>query len=100
VQQPHPPLLLGATAPPRWTGRCRLDSSSRTDLNRIGESIAIVRSGAVGAGRDPDELRFICRGVVKVRTGGERRPLIGSLEEVRADLGDLATKGVTESSSS
>ena len=58
--------------------------------------MAIVRTAALDVGRDPDELRFVCRGVVKVRTGEERAPLVGSLEEVRADLADLATKGITE----
>jgi probable F420-dependent oxidoreductase len=100
VQKPHPPLLLGGTAEAalRRAGRVAAGwiSSSRADLNRIDESIAIVRTAAVGAGRDPDELRFICRGVVKVRTTGERAPLVGSFDEVRADLGDLATKGITE----
>ena len=53
------------------------------------------RATAVDAGRDADGLRFVCRGVVRVRTG-ERAPLVGSLDDVRADLVDLAAKGVTE----
>jgi probable F420-dependent oxidoreductase len=100
VQKPHPPILLGGTAEPalRRAGRVAAGwiSSSRADLNRIDESVAIVRTGAVDAGRDPDELRFVCRGVVKVRTGEDRAPLVGSLEEIRADLADLAIKGITE----
>jgi len=98
-QQPHPPLLLGggADAALRRAGRAAAGwiSSSQADLSRIDESIATVRGAAVDAGRDPDDLRFVCRGVVKVRTG-ERAPLVGSLDDIRADLGDLATKGVTE----
>ncbi len=100
VQKPHPPLLLGgnAEAALRRVGRVAAGwiSSSRADLNRIDESIAIVRAAAVGAGRDPEELRFVCRGVVKVRTDGDRTPLVGSLEKIRADLGELAAKGITE----
>lgn len=99
VQQPHPPVLFGAAAPPalRRIGRVADGwiSSSQADLTRIDESIAVVRDAAVTAGRDPDRLRFVCRGVVKVRDG-ERGPLTGSLDEIRADLADLATKGVTE----
>lgn len=99
VQQPHPPLLLGGTAEAalRRAGRIADGwiSSSRADLGRIDDSVAIIQAAAVRAGRDPDELRFICRGVVKVRTG-ERAPLVGSFEEIRADLRDLATKGITE----
>ena len=100
VQKPHPPILLGGTAEPalRRAGRVAAGwiSSSRADLNRIDESVAIVRTGAVDAGRDPDELRFVCRGVVRVRTGEDRAPLVGSLDEIRADLADLAIKGITE----
>ena len=99
VQQPHPPILLGggAEAALRRAGRLADGwiSSSREDLSRIGDSVAIVRSAAVDAGRDPDALRFICRGVVKVRAG-ERAPLVGSLDDIGADLADLAAKGITE----
>jgi probable F420-dependent oxidoreductase len=99
VQRPHPPLLLGGAAPAALRRIGRLAdgwiSSSQADLGRIDESIAVVRDAATAAGRDPDHLRFICRGVVKVRDS-ERGPLIGSIDEIRADLADLATKGVTE----
>lgn len=99
VQQPHPPILLGGTAEAalRRTGRVAAGwiSSSRADLARIEESVTVVREAAVRSGRDPGELRFICRGVVRVR-GGERAPLVGSLDDIRADLRDLAVKGITE----
>ncbi len=99
VQQPHPPVLLGGTAPAalRRAGQLAAGwiSSSREDLTRIDESIAIVRAAAAEVGRDPDQLRFVCRGVVKVRSG-ERAPLVGSLDDIRSDLADLAGRGVTE----
>jgi probable F420-dependent oxidoreductase len=99
VQAPHPPVLLGggADAALRRAGRMADGwiSSSRADLTAIGRSIATVRAGATEAGRNSGALRFICRGVVKVRTG-ERAPLVGSLDDIRADLADLAAKGVTE----
>jgi probable F420-dependent oxidoreductase len=99
VQRPYPPLLLGGGADPalRRAGRMADGwiSSSQADLSHIDQSIAVVREAAVEAGRDPTALRFVCRGVVKVRRG-ERAPLVGSLDEIVADLADLATKGVTE----
>ena len=99
VQQPHPPVLLGGMteAAMRRAGRAANGwiSSSQADLSRIGESIEVVRAAAREAGRDVDALRFVCRGVVKVRDG-ERGPLTGSLDDIRADLDDLATTGVTE----
>jgi len=99
VQQPHPPVLLGGMAPAalRRAGRAGAGwiSSSQADLTKIDESIDVVRRAAVDAGRDPAALRFVCRGVVKVR-GDERAPLTGSLDQIGDDLGDLATKGITE----
>ncbi|MCU1453124.1 MAG: Luciferase-like monooxygenase [Acidimicrobiales bacterium] len=99
IQQPHPPVLFGGTAEPALRRAGRLASgwisSSQADLGRIDESIRIVKGAAEEAGRDPEALRFVCRGVVKVRDG-ERGPLTGSLAEVRTDLDALASKGVTE----
>lgn len=99
VQQPRPPVLMGAAAEPALRRAGRLAdgwiSSSRTDPSAIDRSIAVVRAAASEAGRDPDGLRMICRAVVKVREG-ERAPLVGSIEEVRDDLERLAGAGVTE----
>lgn len=99
VQSPRPPILMGGAAPAALRRAGRLAdgwiSSSLADLSRIDESIDIVRTAAIDAGRDPDALRFVCRGVVKVRDD-ERAPLTGSLDEIRADLDDLAAKGVHE----
>ena len=99
VQSPHPPVLLGGMAPAALRRAGALAhgwiSSSQADLSSIDESIEVVRGAAAAAGRDPDALRFVTRGVVKVRDG-ERGPLTGTLDEIRADLDGLAAKGVTE----
>ena len=99
VQRPHPPVLLGggADAALRRTGRVADGwiSSSRADLTRVDQTIDVIRQAAAACGRDPDRLRFVCRGVVKVRTT-ERAPLVGSLDDVRSDLAALADRGVTE----
>lgn len=102
VQRPHPPILLGGSAEGalRRAGRAADGwiSSSGQQLSSIGSAIEVVRSGAVAAGRDPGALRFVCRGVVRVRPGGaeHRRPLSGSFDEIRADLSMVAAQGVTE----
>lgn len=102
VQRPHPPILLGGTAEPalRRAGRFADGwiSGSTARPDRLGHSIEIVRAAASAAGRDPDRLRFIVRGVVRVRSGGDpnRAPLTGSLDEIRSDLPALAAQGVTE----
>jgi probable F420-dependent oxidoreductase len=102
VQRPHPPILLGGSALPSLRRAGRLAdgwiSRSRADLTAIGDSIAAIRAAAEEAGRDPAALRLVCRGSVKVRPAGdgERDPLTGSLDEIRADIDQLAAKGFTE----
>jgi len=104
VQSPYPPLLMGggAEAALKRIGRIADGwiSSSRTDLTTIGESIDVVRVAATEAGRDPDVLRFVVRGVVRLTaepTSGEARiPLQGDADQIRADIDALAAQGVTE----
>jgi hypothetical protein len=102
VQSPHPPLLLGGSAEPalRRAGRVTDGwiSSSGQDLAEIGAAIRVVADAAAEAGRDPAALRFVSRGVVRLRpaTSGERRPLTGSLDQIKADVAEVAAQGVTE----
>lgn len=102
VQRPHPPVLLGGSAEPALQRAGRLTqgwiSSSGQNLRDIGSSIDVVRTAARDAGRDRSTLRFVCRGVVRVRPAGreDRRPLTGSLDEIRGDLDILREQGVTE----
>jgi probable F420-dependent oxidoreductase len=105
VQPGGPPILLGGTAPValRRVGRIADGwvTSSRADLSKIAESIAIVREAASAAGRDPAALRIICRGVVRAGepasdAGGGRLVLSGSHAQIRADVDWLADQGVTE----
>lgn len=102
VQRPRPPLLLGATAEPalRRAGRIADGwvSSSRAPLARIGEMVRTVRQAAEEAGRDPDALRLVCRGAVRLRDErrGERAMLEGSAAQIGDDLAHLASQGITE----
>ncbi len=104
VQQGGPPILLGGTAPValRRVGRISDGwvTSSRADLAKISESIAIVHGAAAEAGRDPEALRIICRGVVRfgepVDGPDGRMPLSGSEAQIRGDFERLADNGVTE----
>jgi hypothetical protein len=89
VQRPHPPILLGGTAPQalRRAGRLAQGwiAGSRHDLTRIGADIATVREGAREAGRDPQALRILVRLIPQ-----------GTREHVLNDLKALHKKGVTE----
>jgi probable F420-dependent oxidoreductase len=105
VQPGGPPVLLGGTAAValRRVGRVADGwvTSSRADLSRIPESIQVVHDAAAAAGRDPSELRVICRGVVRWKEEasddeGRRRLLSGDREQIRDDLTWLGGQGVTE----
>lgn len=96
---PPPPLLLGGAAEPALRRAGRLAdgwiSSSREDLTKIQEKIYIVKAAAEAAGRDPDAMRFVCRGTTKVRKG-ERAPLTGDYDQIRQDVADLEAQGFTD----
>ena len=104
VQPGGPPLILGGMA---WPALERIGladgwvTSSRTDLSRIAEGIAVVKAAAEQAGRDPGKLRFICRGVVRAGApasgqDSQRLLLSGSHLQIRDDTAWLAEQGVTE----
>lgn len=103
LQRPHPPLLLGGAAEPalRRVGRIADGwiSVSRHDLRGIGADLELMRGAARDAGRDPEQLRFIIRGVPSLTdrpAAADRRPLQGNVDQIREDFEQLAAKGVTE----
>jgi probable F420-dependent oxidoreductase len=106
VQRPGPPILLGGMVPRALERAGRFAdgwiTSSRADLSRIAEPIAVIRAAAEEAGRDPTALRVICRGVVRagvpmrVPEGGGRVLLSGGFDDIRADTQWLSEQGVTE----
>ena len=103
VQRPHPPVLLGGSAPAALRRAGRLTqgwiASTRQDLGRIGESVELVRAGAREAGRDPDAVRILVRVLVELThtdPGRDRRPLQGTRDQVLDDLAGLGAQGVTE----
>jgi probable F420-dependent oxidoreductase len=105
VQRPGPPIILGGMARPAMERAGRIAdgwmTSSRADLTRIADDIKIVRAAATEAGRDPERVRIVCRGVVRAgeearNSRGERRLLSGSYDQIRADTDWLAERGVTE----
>ncbi|MEU4545819.1 TIGR03619 family F420-dependent LLM class oxidoreductase [Nonomuraea dietziae] len=97
---PVPPLLLGGGAEVALRRAGRLGdgwvSASREDLSGIAEKIYIVKAAASEAGRDPEALRFVCRGVTKVSDAIDGPPLSGPYEKIRLDVAALAEQGVTE----
>ena len=106
VQRPGPPIILGGMSRAAMERAGRMAdgwmTSSRADLSRIRDDIKVVRTAAADAGRDPDEIRIVCRGVVRAGQEarspetGERLLLSGRYEQIRADTGWLGEQGVTE----
>jgi probable F420-dependent oxidoreductase len=105
VQRPGPPVLLGGMSRPAMERAGRLAdgwiTSSRADLSAIGEAAAVIGDAASAAGRDPEAVRIVCRGVVLAGTeakgpDGGRRLLSGSFAQIREDTAWLGEQGVTE----
>ena len=105
VQRPGPPVLLGGMSRPAMDRAGRIAdgwiTSSRADLSEIAAGVAMIREAASAAGRDPDAVRIVCRGVVLAGaevTGpeGGRRLLSGSFAQIREDAAWLGEQGVTE----
>jgi len=94
VQPGGPPILLGGSVRPALERAGRLAagwiSRSATDLSKIGADIAVVRAAAP----DPDSVRVVVRGVVRV--GARAGRLTGTYDEIRADAAWLGEQGVTE----
>jgi alkanesulfonate monooxygenase SsuD/methylene tetrahydromethanopterin reductase-like flavin-dependent oxidoreductase (luciferase family) len=104
VQQPRPPLLIGGSAPPalRRAG-IRGDgwvSSSRAAMDDVRAAVGVVREAAVDAGKTADDVRCVVRGVTvlgdSAADGADRRPLTGSLDQIRDDLASYAALGIDE----
>lgn len=103
VQRPRPPVLLGggADAALRRAGS-RGDgwiSSSQASLEDVRRSVVAVRDAAERAGKARDAVRCVVRGVTvpgHAPAGGERRPLHGTLDQLRDDLARYAAAGVDE----
>jgi probable F420-dependent oxidoreductase len=104
TDRPGPPVILGGMSRPAMERAGRIAdgwvTASAANLSKIGPSAALVQETAAAHGRGP--LRIICRGVVRAgaevlspRTG-ERLLLSGSFEQIRGDVGWLASQGVTE----
>ncbi|MBR7830122.1 TIGR03619 family F420-dependent LLM class oxidoreductase [Actinospica sp. MGRD01-02] len=108
VQRPGPPILLGGVVPAALERAGRIAdgwmSRSGTVLADIAGDVATVRDAAERAGRDPDAVRIISRGVVRYDPSGAGTPdpdgkrlrLSGSAEQIREDAAWLAEQGVTE----
>ncbi|MDT4921202.1 MAG: hypothetical protein QOI15_2104 [Pseudonocardiales bacterium] len=104
VQQPRPPLLIGGSAPPalRRAG-ARGDgwiSRSRSTMDDVRSAIPVVRAAAEKAGKSPQAVRCVVRGVTVLQDAPnedpDRSPLTGALDQIFEDLVAYAACGVDE----
>jgi probable F420-dependent oxidoreductase len=100
VQAGGPPVLLGGGADValRRAGRIAAGwvSSSRASLDDIRRGTQVVRRAAEEAGRDPDGVRIVVRGVVRAGQRDPELPLSGDWAQIRAGADLYAEAGVTE----
>ena len=104
VQQPRPPVLIGGSSP-RALRRAAVRgdgwiSSSRMSLDVVRTCVMDVRGGAEKAGKSPDAVRCVVRGVTVLQDApdesADRPPLNGSLDQIREGLAAYAAAGVDE----
>ena len=100
VQTPHPPLLFGGSAESALRRAGRLSdgwiSASRFEAAKVPGAIAVLKEGAVEAGRDPEALRVVIRAATRVREADEEMQFTGTVDKIRRDIADYGRNGVTE----
>jgi probable F420-dependent oxidoreductase len=102
MQSPHPPIIVGGYGPAGLRRAASLGdgfAGGNVPLAEVAPLIEGLGATAVAAGRDPGALRIVCRGtyrVYDVPQGPDRRPLFGTLDEVREDIHRYAETGLTE----
>jgi probable F420-dependent oxidoreductase len=102
VQTPHPPITLGGYSPATIRRAVTLAdgyNGGNVPLDKIAPLVDELRAAAKDVGRDPATLHIVCRGVFRVHEipqGPTRRPLWGTVDEIREDIGRYAAAGVTE----
>ena len=102
LQVPHPPITVGGfgiAAVRRAVAYGDGFSGGGVALDRVAPLIQELRRAAEQAGRDPARMQVVCRGTFRptdAPQGPSRRPLFGSLAEIREDVRRYAALGLTE----
>jgi probable F420-dependent oxidoreductase len=102
VQRPHPPLFIGGYADAALHRTVKYGAGylgGNMPFDAIVEVHTRLSRYAEAAGRDPKDMKLVCRGVTTLTqapAGPGSRPLTGTLEQVVADVARFAEVGVTE----
>jgi hypothetical protein len=101
VQRPHPPITIGGYGPAviRRAVACDGFNGGNVPLQQVAPLVVEIKAAAEKEGRDPASLQIVSRGGFQLHLspqGKERRPLWGTLDEIREDVGRYAAAGLTE----
>lgn len=102
VQKPHPPITYGGYGPASVRRAVALAdgfNGGNVPLAKVQPLVKQYRDEAIATGRDPKTLHIISRGTFKLHDGPQgpdRRPLFGTLAEIREDIRRYEEAGLTE----
>ncbi len=102
LQKPHPPITIGGYGPAVVRRAVTLGdgfNGGNMPMAQVVPLVEEVRAAALAAGKDPARLHIVCRGTFQVHVtpqGKERRPLWGTLNEIREDILRYRDAGLTE----
>lgn len=102
IQKPRPPLTVGgytAAVIKRAVTLADGFNGGNMPLEKVAPLVKELRAAAEAARRDPGGIHIVCRGTFKLHEspqGKDRRPLFGTLDEIREDVRRYAELGLTE----
>jgi len=101
VQRPHPPITIGGYGPTVIRRAITYDgfNGGNVPLGQVAPLVKEIKAAAEAAARDPATLQIVSRGSFQLHAtpkGPDRRPLWGSLAEIRQDVERYAEAGLTE----
>jgi probable F420-dependent oxidoreductase len=102
VQKPRPPITIGGYGPAVVKRAAELGdgfNGGNMPMASVTPLVKDVRAAAAAIGKNPDALHFVCRGSYRVHDapqGKDRRPLWGTIDEIRDDIRRYADAGLTE----
>jgi probable F420-dependent oxidoreductase len=102
VQKPRPPITIGgygSTVVKRAVELADGFNGGNMPMAAVAPLVQEVRAAAAARSKDPATLHIVCRGTYRVHDtaqGPDRRPLWGTLDEIREDIGRYAEAGLTE----
>lgn len=102
IQKPHPPITVGgygSAAVRRAAALADGFMGGNVALDQVAPLVNELKVAMEAAGRDFDTFHLVSRGTYRLHDspqGGNRRPLWGTLEEIKEDIKRYADAGLTE----